>query len=647
MSKVLKSDFWLTGKPMSTTEKAIGLQKYQKAIANYVNIISQKQVPVVFKGADSYTNGQRVVISADIENSEFDVAVGLALHEASHIKLTDFSLLSKKSFGQKMREHNPFYKDEYKKVIHTLINIIEDRRIDHSIYTESPGYRGYYKRLYDKYFNAEQINQVLEQKIQKFYEETLDNYLFHLTNMTNPKRDLNCLKGFKTIWDMIDLKNIDRLQNTTEVAFLAVDVLEEIFKNLDMDEDEFQQECEGQGEEKEGEFDPENMVPGDGSGEGTPLSQEQIDALKEALQNQKDFLDHNIEKGDIDSDVASAMQTLSDGGVDLEEIGNDDGQSGANSDPSNQGAEGGDDSQQKGNKKPYSQRIPKTLVTVVRNITPKLAQSGLIYGLSSHISSDNSEAIRKGIAAGKRLAHHLRARQETRTNTSTRQKNGKIDRRLISQLGYGNYEVFQTTTVEHSNIAHIHMSIDASGSMSGRKFTESLRTACAIAYASSTIQGVECVIDFRSDDGNGTPVVIIGYDSNRHKISQLKNLGYVRASSLTPEGLCFEAILDEIIVEKKGVDAYFVNFSDGEPYFGLKGMGGNGISYEDGTAVEHTKALINKMRQSGVKVLSYFIGNHKPMEFDQMYGSSSVQIDTNNIRKVANTLNKMLMPNAR
>ena len=70
------------------------LAGYRRAIANFVSIVTGKSIPVEFSGTDSYTDGKRVNISAKLTDKEFDSAVGLALHEGSHIKLTDFKLLA-------------------------------------------------------------------------------------------------------------------------------------------------------------------------------------------------------------------------------------------------------------------------------------------------------------------------------------------------------------------------------------------------------------------------------------------------------------------------------------------------------------------------------------------------------------------------
>ena len=72
----------------------VALAGYKRAISNFVNIVTEDNIPVVFNSNDqSYTDGKKVVIGANIDDKKFDVAVGLALHEGSHIKLSDFNLL--------------------------------------------------------------------------------------------------------------------------------------------------------------------------------------------------------------------------------------------------------------------------------------------------------------------------------------------------------------------------------------------------------------------------------------------------------------------------------------------------------------------------------------------------------------------------
>ena len=75
----------------------IKLTSRRRAIANFVNILTGQSIPVEFssRGGENYTDGKKVVISADAKNETFDADVGLALHEASHILLSDFDVIQR------------------------------------------------------------------------------------------------------------------------------------------------------------------------------------------------------------------------------------------------------------------------------------------------------------------------------------------------------------------------------------------------------------------------------------------------------------------------------------------------------------------------------------------------------------------------
>ena len=117
--------------------------------------------------------------------------------------------------------------------------------------------------------------------------------------------------------------------------------------------------------------------------------------------------------------------------------------------------------------------------------------------------------------------------------------------------------VFQTTFVEQYSDAFLHISVDASGSMGGDKWTNTQTAVVAIAKACSMINNVDLVISYRSTQtsrtsrysrgGKSYPLMLIAYDSRTDKISKIRNLFHLlRPSGTTPEGLCFEAIMKEI-----------------------------------------------------------------------------------------------------
>jgi hypothetical protein len=117
-------------------------------------------------------------------------------------------------------------------------------------------------------------------------------------------------------------------------------------------------------------------------------------------------------------------------------------------------------------------------------------------------------------------------------------------------------------------------------------------------------------------------------------------LPYIKCAGSTPEGLCFDAYMKEIVKDARGKDAFFLNFSDGEPCH--EGYGGE-------KAYSHTRMQVNKMKANNIKVVSYFItsGNHyysSSMDaFRSMYGRDAQNINVENMNDVARTLNQKFL----
>ncbi len=112
------------------------------------------------------TDGKRVVIGANVDDKKFDVAVGLALHEGSHIKLSDFDLLKNLEFEIPQEIYNLGESVGVNKMtvistIKNILNYVEDRRIDSFIFKTSPGYKSYYHSMYEKYFYSHPKQKVL------------------------------------------------------------------------------------------------------------------------------------------------------------------------------------------------------------------------------------------------------------------------------------------------------------------------------------------------------------------------------------------------------------------------------------------------------------------------------------------------------
>ena len=126
----------------------VALAGYKRAIGNFVNIVTGESIPVTFNNNDeSFTDGKKVVIGANLNEKNFDVAVGLALHEGTHIIESDFNLLKQLEMNIPeeifvLAENKNISKNNVITMVKNVLNYVEDRRIDNYIFKSSPGYKG-------------------------------------------------------------------------------------------------------------------------------------------------------------------------------------------------------------------------------------------------------------------------------------------------------------------------------------------------------------------------------------------------------------------------------------------------------------------------------------------------------------------------
>jgi hypothetical protein len=262
--------------------------------------------------------------------------------------------------------------------------------------------------------------------------------------------------------------------------------------------------------------------------------------------------------------------------------------------------------------------------------------------------------VNKGIILGTILGKKLQLRGETRETVFSRLKKGKIDARMIASLGYDNENVFYTNEVDQYKKANLHISIDYSGSMSGDKLKKAIVSTTAIVKACSMARNVAVQVSIRSTEGGGRslPYIAVIYDSRRDSFKTFcKYISSLNCSNTTPEGLCFEAIQKQLIPTDNNVDSYFLNMSDGQPYYSI-GNGNDSISYGGDNAAEHTSRQVKKMQANGINLLSYFIteragSNFEDTEdwrvFKKCYGSDAKYVDTNNVFQIAKTMNQMFL----
>jgi nitric oxide reductase activation protein len=247
------------------------------------------------------------------------------------------------------------------------------------------------------------------------------------------------------------------------------------------------------------------------------------------------------------------------------------------------------------------------------------------------------------------LGKKLQVRSESRTLKNSRLDSGRIDKRLIAELGFGNSKVFSTTFVEQYNDAILHISVDASGSMGGDKWTNTMTAVVAICKAASMISGLDVVVSFRTthyaNGRNGQPLVAIGFDSRVDKFRKIENIWpSLHPGGTTPEGLCYEAIMKDFVGGTNNRDSYFLNFSDGQPMFS-----GDGFEYYGDSALHHTRKQVKEIVKKGISVMSYFVGDsdydrsRNMDDFKTMYGKDAEFIDVTKVSSLAKTMNNLFL----
>lgn len=642
------SDFWDTRKStlvddiLSDTEVKtkpkkdhMALAGHKRAIGNFVRIVSGQNIPVKFADrGDSYTDGKKVVISSTINERTFDETVGLALHEGSHIAFSDFNIFAE---VRNWHEIGGFeLTPERMTFLRNMINYIEDRRVDSIVFKSSPGYKGYYHSMYAKYFNHKTITKGLNSNM--YREIDLDSYMFRIVNFTNEGTDLDALPRLKEIYRMINMGNISRLKNTEDVIEVASEVCKLVFKMIESSEVTGKGEGEGTPEDTDGEQQEsetssspspsggtevdtgdkqmtpdQDSVPTPSNGdELNPKIQKQVENL---FKKEQDFLDGKTQKGKLTKNDNKIIEALGNSNSELTEVG------------------GGN--------------LGKTNVVVIPTLTKELIDSKAFHFLYNHNyygKEIREKSINDGIRLGSILGKKLKVRGEEKDLIFTRQNSGKINKRLIAELGFDNGNVFSQVFKERYNKANLHISIDASGSMNGNKFEKSITSTIAMIKACEMAGNINVVVSFRWTQED-KPVVIICYDSSKDKISKIKTLwNALHVGGTTPESLCYEAIMKKWLSGVRGEDNYFINYSDGEPWFS------NGeVYYHGDRAQEHTRKMVKMMKNNGIKITSYFISEGSYLRdstktnFNQMYGKDAVFIDPTNMMQVAKSMNSKFL----
>lgn len=720
-SKHTYSSFWMdqddddrfgsrfadAGKASTDTVKLVKLLAYRKAVTNFVKIVTKQEIPVMWYGDGSFTNGKAITLSTGIKDSNFDVTVGLALHEASHVVLTDFDLLrgvyasyvaanddalSKYLGLRKILEATGTRAGSkgitnYVSHFKDLHNWIEDRRIDHYVFSTSPGYRAYYHKLYDEYWNSKDIAVGIISS--KYADPTkFDSYEFHIYNMINPLFNAKVMPGLDQIVKLIGLGNIERLQSTEDTFLLTNAVFNVILDQMEdaqngsssssssqqqndsaaskseqqssgMGSGSERQEDKGdQGDQQQPDGETIDSTDGDHNEDGSEEGAVQLDssataeaAAAKVLRDQRSFLNDYLGKKRATNKLQKQLERVAAQDVQIETSSflgktrpvlnlyyTNEHKMGRLFDMYQERISAGSRSD--------SRRMKEIDTEMMVNHYFGADNDDFV----SHRTAEYVDCVKAGLDLGGLLGRKLQVHNDARVTVTNRLRSGKIDSRRLAHAGYGIESVFNQITVDKCKPAHMHISIDGSGSMLGTKWRNTIKTVVAIAKAVNYVQNIDLQVSVRSTrGGEGTPCNIMIYNSKINSLNHIcRLLNYFSPNSATPEGLCYEGMLKAGLFKPSdsSVDSYLINISDGMP---------QGCSnYYGAPAYRHTRSMVQKMTaELNMQVLSYYVEdnysgvpklNLKPSyEFVQMYGKSAEAIDATSVIQIARTMNKMFL----
>lgn len=691
------------------TVKLVKLSNYRRAITNFVKIVTKKDIPVLWAGSESYTNGKAITLSTDIKDNNFDVTVGLALHEASHIILSDFELVM-------------LFKDRKIDEVETLINAqdislryglqdamfgllnwVEDRRIDNFIFTTSPGYKAYYHKLYDYYWNSKDIAKGLLSKKYRDAQE-LDSWMFHIINSISPDFNVKALPKLNVIMSIIDLPNISRLK-TTRDALEVVLAVTEVIQAQRVIEQQNQQNQSPQNQPPQNGSQPDDQqssqssnqgggqdsgddkAPDNDDGQTAEGTDSQTDAptmeltpaeeiaIQKTFKEQKDFMENGGTKKGATKSLQKSLEKVASQQIDIQQVGGESGVKGVSAlivdlTASGKMAEAHDLTEKI--KVANTERAETEYNSIERKALDKelglLKEQRDALGMADYLSSNNryKDNIALGLEMGGLLGKKLQLHNESRERVDNRLRSGRIDNKRLAHAGYGIENVFSQIHIDKYKKANLHISLDGSGSMSGSKWGSAIEMTVAIVKAANYTQNINVQVSVRVTDRgskNEAPMVLNVFDSRKNNIKHLTTFfsGF-NPSSMTPEGLCFEAMYrkGQFMSSNSEMDSYFLNVSDGQPGCG---------DYCGVRAHTHTAKWINKMKNElSVKVLSFWItdpgkevvdkalaysklvqqfgSSGDGQAFRSMYGKDASVVDSSNAIMIAKELNKKFMARA-
>tara|TARA_R110001592_G_scaffold18676_4_gene77213 strand:+ start:813 stop:2567 length:1755 start_codon:yes stop_codon:yes gene_type:complete len=563
-------------------EDPLFLAQIQKGITNFVNILCGKTIPVEYAlTGDSMTDGKTVYISANIKEDSIDQIVGLALHEASHVLLTDFGFLNQER-GKllEVKYHIPY---EDIPNVFTLINFIEDKRIDNFVYSTAPGYQFYYEELYRTSF----YNEIVDKNLlsDNFIKPTWDAYFFRIINLFNRNSDCNKLPGLKEVRDLITFKRINTLKSTRDSVELAIEIYNIIKVFIGEEENEIEK------------YEYSN----------------QENKIKEQVEHQKAFINSIYRKKRVSTKLKKQVNKLINNKTKVKdfEINN-------NSTIPLIITEKWEDYF----KSPLS-RHDKTVAKGLSNGKKLLSKLKVRNSTKKDIFSNQ----KKG-----KLDHSkvYKASFDDNLFYKIEKEDFKNTFMHISLDLSGSMRGEKLTQTIQTAVSIAYAACNL------KNFDVEI-----------TLRGTSNVFDVRNLGRNNHeeyPLLAYFFDSRKDSVKKLNQLKYLTIRGMTPEGICLEEIGKRLPLVNHYNEVYLLNISDGLPNIHNNSYNLTTAVNHTKKVVRGIRA--NKVGILSYYIHDTWDKSQKSKEaFTKMYGKDAKFIDVNNTSMIAKTINNLLLNN--
>ena len=290
---------------------------------------------------------------------------------------------------------------------------------------------------------------------QMYRSATLQSYEARLINLTNKNTDLDALPDFRNIAELIGISTIDRLVAPQDRLDVALNIAEILFKNIkeagkqDMptttDNISGTENCE-QGKDDKNNVNVDDILGGQQTsvdqsndkvsdiGDDKNISVAKKEKIKKAFDKQKDFIKGNIKKKKVTKKEKQVLDTLEKSKVELIDVAHD-----------------------------YAKGFGingSIECILVKNMTKDLLFSDecpMYIGEGNDVSyKKNLDSVNQGIIMGTKLGRRLQIRNEINTYKFSRRYTGKLDKRLIHELGFSDENIFYTTLTEKYKKINLH-----------------------------------------------------------------------------------------------------------------------------------------------------------------------------------------------